>query len=197
MYSLSEIGFKDCYMLEEYKIYNKDRKAYIKPVGEFRYRLITKDGIYKSITIKEIYNKLFNKVFCIDNIERLEEEEFKEIEGTDGKYLCSNKGRIISYMGNYAILLKPTITQKGYERVQLYIEGQKVNKFIHSLVCMTWIGKPQGLDYEIHHKDNCKLNNDISNLCYVTKKEHKLLHNNKRKDKDNAKYTNSSKPKSD
>ena len=191
MYSLSEIGFKEYYMLDGYEIYNNNRKCHIKPVSEFRYRLVTKDGIYKSVTIKEIYKKLFDKVFCIDNVKRLNEEEFKEIEGTDGKYLCSNKGRILSYIGNYSMLLKPTITPKGYERVQLYIDGRKVNKFVHTLVCMTWIGNPKSLDCCIHHIDRCKTNNDISNLCYVTTREHMEIHSNKRKDNDNA----NSKPK--
>lgn len=192
MQCLDVLGFMDCYYLDIDKIYNAKRKQYMTEVGEYRYKIRTKDGIAKSITIKEIYKRLYNKVFCIDDIERFEGEEFREVEGTEGNYLVSNYGRVISYISNHAIILKPTITPKGYERVQLCLEGQKVNKFVHTLVCMTWLGEPKSIDCEIHHKDNCGLNNNIENLCYVTRQEHIKIHTKMRKDNKNAKYSNCS-----
>lgn len=45
--------------------------------------------------------------FCIDEIENLSGEEWKPIENTDNKYFISNYGRVKSYCGYNAIVLKP------------------------------------------------------------------------------------------
>lgn len=47
----------------------------------------------------------YNKEFCIDNIKNLFNEEWHEIQGTNGKYLISNCGRVKSLCGYIAILL--------------------------------------------------------------------------------------------
>ena len=176
MQCLDVLGFMDCYYLDIDKIYNAKRKRYMTQVGEYRYKIRTKDGMAKSITIKEIYKRLYNKVFCIDDIERLEGEEFREVEGTEGNYLVSNYGRVISYISNHAMILKPTITPKGYERLQITIEGKRYNKFVHSLVAAAWLGQPQSLEQEIHHKDFNQRNNNYTNLQYVYKNEHIKKH---------------------
>lgn len=134
MYSLEKIGLADYYYLDNYKIYNAKKGSYIKETGNYRYKVKTNKGNYRSITLKEIYKKLFNNVFCIDNIDLLENEIFKEIEETKGNYEVSNKGRIKSKISNNAIILKPQITSKGYARLQIYIDGKRYNKFVHCLV---------------------------------------------------------------
>lgn len=183
MENLEKIGLAEYYFLDNKKIYNSKKKTYVKEASEYRYKLKTKEGIYKSITLKEIYKRLFNEVFCIDNIELLENEIFKEIEGTCGNYEASNLGRIKSKMGNYARILKPYITKKGYARLHIYIEGQKYGKFVHSLVASAWLKEPINLDYEIHHKDFNSLNNAASNLEYISKIQHHKKHDEKRKEK--------------
>lgn len=134
MQNLKDLGFMDYYYLDNERIYNAKKQCYLKEVSEYRYKLRNNEGIYKSITIKEIYKKLFNKVFCKDDIKLLENESFKEIKDTCGNYEVSNLGRIKSKVGNHAIILKTYITPRGYERLQLHIEGQKHNRFVHSLV---------------------------------------------------------------
>lgn len=181
MQCLDVLGFMDCYYLDIDKIYNAKRKQYMTEIGEYRYKIRTTEGTVKSITIKEIYKRLYNQVFCKDDIERLEGEEFREIEGTEGNYLVSNYGRVISYISNHAIILKPTITPKGYERLQITIEGQRYNKFVHSLVAAAWLGQPQSLEQEIHHKDFNQRNNNYTNLEYVNKNEHVKKHIERRK----------------
>ena len=127
MQCLDVLGFSDCYYLDNDRIYNIKRKQYLKEVSGYRYKLRTKEGKEKSITIKEIYKRLYNKVFCIDDIERMEDEEFKEIQGSEGKHYVSNYGRVISYVSNHAIVMKPTITNKGYERLQIVLGGKRYN----------------------------------------------------------------------
>ena len=182
MQCLDVLGFMDCYYLDIDKIYNAKRKQYMTEVKEYRYKIRTKDGISKSITIKEIYKRLYNKVFCIDDIERLEGEEFREVEGTEGNYLVSNYGRVISYISNHAMILKPTITPKGYERLQITREGKRYNKLVHSLVAAAWLGQPQNinpLEVEIHHKGE-KTDNSVNNIMYVSKQEHRKIHEERR-----------------
>ena len=182
MENLEKIGLANYYFLDTDKIYNSNKKEYVKEVSEYRYKLRDNKGIYKSITLKEIYKKLYNKVFCIDNIELLENEVFKEIEDTNGNYEVSNLGRIKSKIGNHAIILKPYITNKGYKRLQIYIEGKKYNKFVHSLVASAWLKEPKSLEYNIHQKDFNSLNNKADNLEYISKKEHYKKHDEKRKE---------------
>ncbi len=181
MESLKKLGLADYYYLDNNKIYNIKRKRYVKEVGEYRYKLRNNKGFYKSITMKEIYRKLFDKVFCIDNTKSLENEIFKEIKDTNGNYEVSNFGRIKSKVGNHAIIMQTYITKKGYERIQLHIDGKTCNRYIHSLVAVAWLESPQSLEYEIHHKDNNKLNNFVSNLEYLSKWEHHKIHNERRK----------------
>ena len=50
-------------------------------------------------------------------------EEWREIEGYDGKYLVSNKGRIKSLKGKKERLLKCFKNNKGYLRVALCKHG--------------------------------------------------------------------------
>ena len=188
MQSLKELGFAEYYYLDNDKVYNDNKKRYVKEVGEFRYKLRTNEGKYKSVTLKEIYKKLFNKVFCKDNIELLEGESFREIPNTGGNYEASNLGRIKSKIGNHAIILKPTITPKGYERLQIWIEGQKYNKFVHSLVAAAWLEQPTDispLDIEIHHLGS-KTDNSINSIMYVSKMQHRKIHDEeRRKSKEN------------
>lgn len=186
MQCLDVLGFRDYYYLDKDKIYNINRRQYLKEVSEYRYKLVTAEGKNKTITIKEIYKRLYNKVFCIDTIKRLEGEEFKEIEGTEGNYAISNMGRVISYKYNHAIILKPTVTSKGYERLQIRKNGKKCNKFIHCLVATAWLGSPQSLDVDIHHIDFNKRNNRHTNLQYISKDKHIKIHT-ERREQENAK----------
>ena len=50
-------------------------------------------------------------------------EEWREIEGYDGKYLVSNKGRIKSLKYKKERILKVFVNNKGYPRVSLCKNG--------------------------------------------------------------------------
>lgn len=50
----------------------------------------------------------YNKEYSIDTIENLNGEEWKEIDG-EGKYFISSCGRVKTYCGYYAKILKPYI----------------------------------------------------------------------------------------
>lgn len=66
-------------------------------------------------------------------------------------------------------LLKPSITRKGYLRVNL---GKNGNKFlVHRLVMATFGGLPTDDKMQVNHKDGNKSNNHIDNLEWVTNRE--------------------------
>jgi hypothetical protein len=65
------------------------------------------------------------------------------------------------------------VTKKGYRRV--YDSVQKRQRMEHVLV-WEFVNGPVPPGYDIHHRDDDKLNNRIDNLQLVTKTAHKRLH---------------------
>jgi len=67
----------------------------------------------------------------------------------------------------------------GYQRVDLYLDGKRFTKFVHSLVneCYGNGGS------EVDHKDNDRSNNKASNLEGVSRKENMKRLGKRMKDK--------------
>jgi len=104
---------------------------------------------------------LYRPVKVIDN---LDGEIWVDFNVKNGLYSISNKGRIKSYNWRNTgetRLLTPQINPFGYYVVHLM--GK--TKFIHNLVANAFLGDKD--DY-VNHKDGNKLNNDPSNLEYVS-----------------------------
>ena len=103
------------------------------------------------------------------------------IPGTSEFYSISDKGivrsndRTIIYKSGLSVfysgkILKPWMSTTGYKMVGIRLNGQKIKKSVHSLVCLTFIGdRPPNAD--IRHLDGNPLNNNLSNLCYGTRVE--------------------------
>lgn len=91
----------------------------------------------------------------------LEEEIWKEIQGYEGLYAVSSKGRVKNIMSGK--VLKNKIDGAGYLAVGL--KGKNYN--IHRLMAQAFIPNPDNLP-QVHHKDENKLNNVISNLEWVS-----------------------------
>lgn len=106
--------------------------------------------------------------------------EWKPIKDFEGIYEISNDGIVRSLNhkrknknGIYiqkGKVLKCGINKKtGYKMVSLSKNGKSKTKYIHKLVAETFLDNPN--NYEcINHKDENKLNNDIDNLEFCTKK---------------------------
>jgi len=85
----------------------------------------------------------------------------------EGLYKIYDDGRVFGIKRNK--FLKPYINN-GYYQVDLYKNGKRKFIKIHKLVATHFIGeRPIGLD--IDHKDRDKLNNNVSNLRYVSRSE--------------------------
>lgn len=88
-----------------------------------------------------------------------------------GKYEVSSSGTVRRL--DTARIIRPYVTHRGYLRVRLLSDGVLKNFTIHRSVARAFIGEcPEGL--QVNHMDGNKLNNDVSNLEYVTNRENAI-----------------------
>jgi len=103
-------------------------------------------------------------------------EVWKDIPECKG-YQASNKGKIKSLARSvwggkgYYIkpekILKPSIDKKGYEYINLCINGKVQRDMVHRYIAKTFIPNPNNYPI-INHKDENKTNNCVDNLEWCT-----------------------------
>ena len=170
-------GYADYYyLLKDGSIYNAKDNNTVRPDTKHLYRLKTIDNKTKKVSLKKLYKLVYNDVYCIDRIDNLDDETWKEIDDTDGLYYISNKGRIKSFQGYEAIILKTFNNASGYARVDIIEEGKRQTKLVHRLVAAAFLPFPKRLDMQLHHKDFNKSNNAADNLEWLTAAEHLKKH---------------------
>ena len=117
-----------------------------------------------------------------DPLERA--ERWKPVNGYEGIYEVSNHGRVRSvdrtvtrsdgqvhrYKGN---ILRTPLNQRGYQVVNLCIQGKSKVHSVHSLVAEAFIGTRSEC-MEVCHNDGIKTNNRVDNLRYGTSSENML-----------------------
>lgn len=103
-------------------------------------------------------------------------EIWKVIPETNGGYEASSLGNIRSTGKTFLRNHKPTVLRVAvgkfnkYGSVHLWINGEVVREYVHTLVARAFIGsRPDGK--EVNHKDGVRLNNKPENLEYVTRSE--------------------------
>lgn len=178
---MKQIGtpYKDYYFLDGIKVYNSLTKKYLR-MNTNTFTLVNEENKRVKATLKELYYKVNKKVYCNDDIQDLQGEEWKEIENSGGNYFISNIGRIKSYKGYNAKILCQAIADNGYKRVNVdfFGTGTTANFTIHRLVAEYFVEKPnKPMCNIVHHKDFNSFNNKADNLMWVTKEEHKAIHN--------------------
>lgn len=95
---------------------------------------------------------------------------WKDIKDYEGIYQVSDQGEVRRKFKKGYRQLKPSSSQpSGYLSVCLHKDGKKKTKTIHRLVAETFLEQPSK-EYEVNHKDGNKLNNNLSNLEWVTQK---------------------------
>ena len=85
-------------------------------------------------------------------------------------YAISTSGRLLSYKRGDWRELHPYVSNKGYKYVNLRRNGQTERYYVHRLVADTFIPNPEN-KRAVNHIDGDKLNNDVSNLEWVTYQE--------------------------
>lgn len=103
------------------------------------------------------------------------EEIWKEIEGYEGLYKVSNKGRVMSFndfrkRGSIPFIMKCATDKKGYLRIRLSLNDVRKSFTIHRLVAMAFIPQIEGKEI-IDHINGIRTDNRVENLRWCTPKE--------------------------
>lgn len=101
-------------------------------------------------------------------------EIWKDIEGFEGLYQVSNKGRVKSFHGSKELIRKPLTNKKGYKSLALTRKPAiRINYTIHRLVAEYFIPNPEN-KREVNHKDGNPSNNNVENLEWATSSENTM-----------------------
>lgn len=92
--------------------------------------------------------------------------EWKTINETDAYEISSTGLLRIKASGTIKSLL---YDHDGYVRYPITVNGKRKNRFAHRLVAEAFIPNPENYPI-VHHKDNVRDNNDVSNLMWSTHK---------------------------
>jgi hypothetical protein len=104
--------------------------------------------------------------------QKTEIEIWKWIPGYEWYYEISNFGNVRSRTKRRNIYV---MTDKyGYLRVCLYKRNNRKAFYVHRLVAMAFIEKPENCT-EINHKDCDRKNNHVENLEWVTHQQNMIL----------------------
>jgi hypothetical protein len=101
-----------------------------------------------------------------------ENEEWKEINGSDRLYFVSNYGRIKSMTRdkvNGRIMKAAQV--KGFQTINIKLFGKQKTYLVHKIVAEAFIKKEKSEDTYVIHLDFNVQNNHISNLEWVTRRE--------------------------
>ena len=108
--------------------------------------------------------------FIKDN--NLDNETFRSIKETNGKYLVSLNAIVISMTTIIPHLAKVHRKRNGYRYVNI---GRK-KRYLHILVAEAFIEDKSPIATQVHHIDTNRDSNIVSNLVWVSPKEHYQIH---------------------
>lgn len=97
-------------------------------------------------------------------------EIWKPIVGTKGYIEVSNEGRVRSLLRGEPRVLKTQVDNKGYHRIRVTIEREKMSYKVHREVAKAFIENPNNLP-QVNHKNGNKSDNSVDNLEWVTNRE--------------------------
>ena len=100
-------------------------------------------------------------------------ETWRAIVGTKGFIEVSNKGRVRSLLKGEPRILKTQADNKGYHRIRVTIEREKMSFKVHREVARAFIDNPNNLP-QVNHIDGNKDNNAADNLEWCTNRDNVL-----------------------
>ena len=99
-------------------------------------------------------------------------EIWKDCKGYEGKYQVSNLGRVWNV--NRQHYLYGSFDKDGYIYVHLTAKnGKRKKERVHRLVALAFLPNPTNLPV-VHHKDENKQNNCVSNLAWASVRENTI-----------------------
>lgn len=98
--------------------------------------------------------------------------QLKPIMGYDGIYSISSDGEVYSHRSNK--MLQPEISNTGYKRVDLRINGKHDKRSIHRLVGEAFIENTNTDKIFINHKNGKKTDNNYNNIEWATPSENNI-----------------------
>lgn len=102
----------------------------------------------------------------------MNEEEWRDVPGYEGKYLVSSQGRVRSLTQmSKAEFINGRKVKGGHVRVALYRNGSATDYLLHRLVLIAFIGPPPPDKPEALHWDDNPENNYLSNLRWGSRGE--------------------------
>lgn len=90
----------------------------------------------------------------------------KKIEGYE-RYCVTVTGEVISNMRKNPHKMRIGVSNSGYGRVELFLNGVKRRFSVHRLVAMAFVPNPDGKP-EVNHLNGDKLDNRVANLEWTT-----------------------------
>ena len=141
-----------------------------KPISEFHKNKNTEDGV--AYRCKDC---CIIKRIGVKTVSNLEGEEWKDIEGYEGVYQISNKGRLkhIQVKNQCEKLVSLYQERTGYLRITLSHKNKRKKISIHREVAKLFIPNPKNLE-TVNHKDYNRTNNNVDNLEWMTAKDNLL-----------------------
>lgn len=107
-------------------------------------------------------------------------EVWKDIVGYEGIYEVSNYGRVkrletlVKNKHGYRVVKEKILNTPSYIYQTVFLSNGKVKQhYVHRLVATAFIPNPLNKE-QVNHKDGNKLNNNLSNLEWVTKSENQI-----------------------
>ena len=100
------------------------------------------------------------------------EEIWKDVVGYEGDYMVSSYGRVKTIKFGRNKILGCGVDNRGYTHTTLFKGGKRETRNVHKLVATAFIPNPNNYP-QVNHKDENKINNNVSNLEWCT-----VLYNN-------------------
>lgn len=166
---LDSIGFDSrYYLLPDGRVYNLDSQRFLKASNQNQYSLKLPNQQKVRRSKKKLLDACFGIVFCHDEVEDLQGEQWKIFQlddCVDRRYYVSSYGRVKSLCGYKSRILTPSV-RDGYLRVA--INGK--NYPIHRLVATSFVPNPNNLE-TVDHINGIKTDNKSSNLQWLSRED--------------------------